>query len=73
METTPKEKAKELVEKFEDYVFCDKHTELPLKIMQIECAKIAVEEIIKNTDMYNGDLNPKWKFWNDVKSELNKM
>lgn len=39
----------------------------------IECAKITVDEIIENTPMYLGNLNPKWSFWQEVKNELNNM
>lgn len=38
-----------------------------------QCALVAVDEIIKTTPMYLGNLNPKWKFWNDVKKEINNL
>lgn len=38
-----------------------------------ECSLLHVDEILKEIPMYTGNLNPRWKFWNDVKDELNKM
>ena len=37
-----------------------------------KCALITVNEILANTPMYTGNLNPKWSFWNEVKIELTK-
>ena len=60
---TPKEKAKELYEKF--------YYQLPSDLMDkvqdctaYECALIAVEELIKETGS---------KYWYDVKQEIEKL
>ena len=37
-----------------------------------KCALITVNEILAAIPMYTGNLNPKWKFWNEVKLELTK-
>lgn len=39
----------------------------------VNCSIIAVSEIISDTHMYIGNLNPKWKFWNDVLKELESI
>lgn len=41
--------------------------------LAIQCSIIAVNEIIQDTSMYLGNLNPKWHYWNEVKKELEKM
>ncbi len=69
---TPKEKAQSLFAKFQNI----ESERYPLGMADddaYECAKIAVEEIISVIPMYIGNLNPKWKFWDDVKTELNKL
>lgn len=33
-----------------------------------QCALIAVDEILKVIPMYTGNLNPKWKFWDEVRT-----
>ena len=38
-----------------------------------QCALIAVEEILKAVPMYTGNLNPTWEFWNQVKTEIEKL
>ena len=59
---TPKEKALELVDKFDKAV--NTHTNRPLK----KCALIAVEEILK-LDIYKSD---QW-YWEEVKEEIEKL
>lgn len=62
---TPKEKAEELIDKF---------TWHPRSVISMSRAKqsaiICVDEIIAETAMYTGNLNPKWEFWNEVKKEI---
>ena len=36
-------------------------------------AKEHVDNIIEVIPMYTGNLNPKWKYWNDIRNELNTM
>lgn len=64
---TPKEKAKELVHKY-----WNSQKNMTYK-MAIKCALIAVDEIIEEVPMYTGNLNPKWKYWNEVKTEITKL
>jgi hypothetical protein len=59
---TPKEKAKELVDK---YNFL-KEIFMPSIHEQKQCALIAVDEIL-NKDGYNND------YWKEVKEEINKL
>ena len=59
---TPKEKAKELIEK---YTFINGNS-----FFAKDCAMIAVDEILKAIPMYTGNLNQTWKYYNEVKSEL---
>jgi len=85
---TPKEKAKELVDKFEPYVI--RYTqddvvgylfeETPILEYQKQCALIAVEEIIGQweiIDVYlangNGQLNQNLEYWQKVKQEIEKL
>ena len=58
---TPKEKAKELVEKF---IFINGNS-----FFAKDCAIIAVDEIIKSNP-YSAVGNSTSKFWQSVKSEL---
>ena len=76
---TPKEKAKELVERFRPYVreSCEESSrEEKMK----QCALICIDEIINNPALsnreYKGwDNNPIQykKFWQEVKQEIKKM
>ena len=59
---TPKEKAKELIDKYE-FVYIQNYTS---KHEVKECALIAVNEII-DKDGYNND------YWNEVKQEIQKL
>ena len=72
LEKIPEEKAKELIKKFglkfpmasPDNFICKQAK---------ECALIATNEVIDNIPMYTGNLNPKWKFWDDVRTVLNAL
>jgi hypothetical protein len=66
-----KEKAEELVDKY--YLLLKEskgYYDLP---NAIQCALIAVAEILKETPMYTGNLNPKWVYWNRVMDEIEKL
>lgn len=72
----PKEKAKELVDKFYEYTdaFCKDNDGAKNDAKQ--CALICVGEIIatiKSIDMSNESYRNKRKFWNDVKTEITKL
>jgi hypothetical protein len=68
----PKDKAEELIMRFNPMTYTAVHAhKTPYEYQDaIKCAKIAVDEILKEIPMYIGELNPKWKYWNDVKIEL---
>jgi len=71
----PKEKAKDLIEKFEplaDYNECDVFTQRENMLKNaIQCALIAVDEIIDAIDksLINSDI----EYWQEVKNEINKL
>ena len=77
---TPKEKAQELVDKFNKYtIVCATHYSNG-KIKENkddakECALIAVEEILKtNPYEWDGeDLNSNIEYWQEVKQEIEKL
>ena len=70
---TPKDKALELVDKFEiSFAGIISNSE-DWETLAKECALIAVDEIINdNPNIYDSDrLN--YKYWNEVKQEINKL
>lgn len=70
----PRQKAIELVRKMNcQWVDPDSGVLIPDHEKSIECALIAVNELIENTHMYIGNLNPKWVYWNDVKKILEEL
>ena len=76
--SNPKEKAKELVEKFKQYA--DNSTYGYEQEADKQCALIAINEIIEQweyIDTYladlKGELNPNLKFWIEVEQEIEKL
>ena len=72
MTPTPKEKAQELVDKFTPHSIGNSNSN-----EAIECALIAVDEIINNNSKIPGDLDglhimENILFWEEVKNELTK-
>ena len=68
---TPKEKAKELVEKmFNVDLQCDNEAMCMLYPHAIKCALIAVEEILNVLDLQNHLLRD---YWYDVQHEIEKL
>ena len=73
---TAKEKADELLEKFEpyaDYQECDVFTERENMLKNAkQCALIAVDEIIDliNEIVYFREWDNSMNYWNDVKQEI---
>ena len=61
----PKEKALELIQGF--YLYTSRINNA------IDCAIDCADEVLKAIPMYVGELNPKWKYWNDVKQEILKQ
>ncbi len=79
MEEKTKEKAQKLVERF-GYVFnVSKRRRIIYRINEsrkesaIKHALITIDEVLKEVPMYTGNLNKKWKYWNDVKMEIEKL
>lgn len=74
---TPKEKAKELTEKFEDLEPVENYESSFIdKPMSKRCALIAVYEIIENIkewDFTNDNSEHHFWFWHKVKAEINKL
>ena len=75
---TPKEKARELVDKFEPYVirytqddvvgYLDQET--PILEYQKQCALIAVDEIIKAVESDWSFMEARQEYWQQVKQEI---
>ena len=75
---TPKDKAIELVEKFEPYVEYqgdDCFTEREKMLINAKrCALIAVDEILhSHSHVFNGIKPSVYEFYNDVKNEIEKL
>jgi len=60
-----KEKARELVEKFSNVALLDSYEAK-------QCALIAVDEILKANKVWYEDSIP-YKYWNEVKKEIEKL
>jgi malonyl CoA-acyl carrier protein transacylase len=77
----PKEKAEELIDKFENYSFMDIDKKISSFNSAKQCALIAVDEILELTK--RNTYNPfDWneitgvrydKFWTEVKQEIEKL
>lgn len=59
---TPEEKAKDLVQTFQGA--CGSFGNA------VYGATLCCDEVLAALPMYTGNLNPTWKYWNDVKSEI---
>jgi len=69
----PKEKAKQLVNKIYQpmgHLGCSKSSDEMWNWAK-ERVKEQLKELIAEIPMYQGDLNPKWMYWNGVLGELN--
>jgi hypothetical protein len=68
---TPKEKAKELIDKY--YIICQEFTEeIQCSIQAKQCALISVEEIMIYLDAIMLP-NPFKQYWDKVKDEIKKL
>jgi hypothetical protein len=70
-----KEKAQELVEKYEKYLF-DKFTTDEDWVKCVQCALIAVQEIINanpHSNPLNTDVYSTMDYWQQVKTEINNL
>ena len=72
---TPKEKAKELIIKFQHPPSALEHTECDCLHIDIakECALIAVDEILNVTAGLNGWIGGFQSYWEEVKQEIEKL
>lgn len=74
---TPKEKAIELVETYKKIDAIYNTAELGNNVFAIDCAIIAVDEMIKSNTikgMYDQDyFNAELTYWKEVKKELNEL
>jgi len=64
---SPKQKAKQLIDKFEAHSFMDIDMRISSYESAKQCALIAVEELIEHTDWT--EVN----FWQEVKQEIEKL
>lgn len=69
---TPQEKAEKLVLKYEKYLF-NTFTTDENWVKCVECALIAVDEILKSYDTKNLIYPKEVKFWQEVKQEIEKL
>ena len=76
---TPEEKANEIVSKYEKYLY-GYFTQNDEYIKCVECALIAVKEVVDQwfgIDTYlangQGELNPNYKYWLQVKKEVENL
>ena len=66
---TPKEKAEELVDKFENYSFMDIDARISSFESAKQCALIAVDELIKQ-ERKTDDYYEIGSYWQEVKQEI---
>ena len=71
---TPKEKAKELIEKFSNAKSEDGYLNLN-HFRHKQCALIAVDEILDaiDWDYYEGSAQTQQNYWKEVKKEIEKL
>ena len=72
---TPKEKAKELIDKFIHSESQDGYNDVRDIHAAIRCALIAVDEILDaiDWDYYEGRMEIEQNYWEQVKQELEKL
>ena len=75
---TPKEKAEELVHKFKKYSYYPTTNDDVLFVNELnnnakQCALIAVSEIKRCIDWHIYPLDKEWRYWGEVKQELEKL
>jgi len=68
---TPKEKAQELVDNFSNFTIQESWQSK--NYFAIECALIAVDEIIDSIIIKNYSDADKYDYWNEVKQEIEKL
>ena len=74
MELSPKEQAEQLIKAHETAIAEELlGGEKLFHYTAIQCSLITVNKIMTELPMYKGELNQKWKFWDDVKYELFRL
>jgi hypothetical protein len=63
----PRDKALDLQHRMKDCLYSDGLFDAK------QCALVCIKEILQVIPMYIGNLNPTWKYWNEVKEELLKL
>jgi hypothetical protein len=72
----PKEKAEELIDKFENYSFMDIDKKISSFNSAKQCALIAVDYIITSnphSNPFNTDVYSTMSYWQEVKTEIEKL
>jgi hypothetical protein len=67
----PKEKAEELIDKFENYSFMDIDKKISSFNSAKQCALIAVDEMIE--ELIVTDFANRFSYWQEVKQEIEKL
>ena len=67
----PKEKAEELIDKFENYSFMDIDKKISSFNSAKQCALIAVDEMIE--ELIVTDFANRFPYWQEVKEEIEKL
>jgi hypothetical protein len=67
----PKEKAEELIDKFENYSFMDIDKKISSFNSAKQCALIAVDEMIE--ELIVTDFANRFPYWQEVKQEIEKL
>jgi hypothetical protein len=75
---TPKEKALNLIDMFENYSFMDIDKRISAFSTAKQCALIAVQERIDEGSYWMGGGNTEWEkdrynYWQEVKQEIEKL
>jgi hypothetical protein len=69
----PKDKAKELVEKFLKQIIELAYAETKTKELAKQCALICVEEILKSHSDWSTEQDEVFDYWEEVKQEIEKL
>lgn len=67
MDLTPEEEAERLIKLFEDHNY---HDLVSIREDAVSTALIHIKELFKHIPMYLGNLNPEWKYYDNVKKIL---
>lgn len=67
---TPEEKAQQLIMKFVVLTWTDAHGWQPDYVETKRICQLVCDEVLGAIPMYTGNLNPKWKYWNEVKQSI---